>query len=137
MTYKRTQAEQRELGGEEVMVVIKTIPMENWEQSAVMGDMKNFHAYHIINGEEVHVEISHKSSKTEGKKHQDKYEAEVWVGGYPIGKSSSKALNDTCDSIVKWKNERNVRFVELIRMNREKVQTDVVKGIRESLASRK
>lgn len=137
MTCKRTQVGQRELGGDEVMVVIKSIPMENWEQRAVLGDVKNFHAYHTINGNEMHVEISCKLGKMAGGKHQDRYEAEVWVGGYPIGKSRSKAINDACDSIVKWRNDRNERFVELIRVNREKVQTEAVKGIREFLASRK
>ncbi len=137
MTYKRTQAGQRELGGDEVMVVVKSIPMEKWEQRSFLGNMENFHAYHTISGDEVHVEISRKHSKTAGEKHQDRHEAEVWVCGYPVGKSRSKAINDTCDSIVQWKNERNERFVELLRVNREKAQTEAVKGIREYLASRK
>ncbi len=137
MTYKITQ---KRLNSDEVMEVIRSIPMENWEQRYFHGDDFNFHAYHTIGGNEVHVEISGCSDRMPGSplaRQAQKRFAQAWVDGYPIGESHSKAICNVRDSIVEWKNGRDAKFVELIRVNRELVQTEAVTGIRDFLGTRR
>jgi len=136
MIYK---TKRKSLDSNEVIMLAKSIRMENWELRSVPGGAFGCHAYQTINGNDVHVEMSIGTNSRSDSRHSSTmqmYNAQIHVDGYIVGESNSKAIQNIYDGIVEWKKNRDERFVELIRGDRERAQKEIVNGLAAFLAKK-
>ncbi len=133
------ETKRKRLSSNEVIMLAKSIRMENWELRSVPGRAFGCHAYQTINGNDVHVEMSiGTGSRSDGRSSgaMQMYNAQIHVDGYVVGESNSKVIQNIYDGIVEWKKNRGERFVELIRGDRENAQKEIVSGLAAFLAKK-